>query len=200
MAAANEKTRKLYNLRLQMARADLPLKASATHLVFGEGASNAKLLFIGEAPGKNEDLCGRPFCGSAGRHLDELFESIRLSREDVYITSILKYRPPKNRNPKLDEIKAHTPYLIKQIQIISPQVIMPMGNFATRFVLGEFDITQMSKVSGISGLHGKPRTVSLGSISFTVVPLYHPASVMYNYRLKKVMKQDFRRLKKFLPF
>ena len=105
-----------------MSNADLPLKKTAQRLVFGEGSCDPKALFIGEAPGANEDKQGLPFVGTAGKHLDLLLGSIDLTRDQVYITSIIKYRPPENRQPTLSEIKAHTPFLMDQIRIIKPRM------------------------------------------------------------------------------
>lgn len=186
---------KLEVLRKQMAHRKLPLKKTATKLVFGKGAADAKIVFIGEAPGKNEDLTGEPFVGMAGRHLDLLLDSINLSRDEVYITSILKYRPPNNRPPAREEIRTHTPFLVKQIQIIKPRYIVPMGNFATKFVLAEFDLARMSKIPGIMRLHGKEKTIKFLNHSFTVFPSYHPAATLYNFGLKRVMLRDFKKLK-----
>ncbi|MDO8580186.1 MAG: uracil-DNA glycosylase [Candidatus Omnitrophota bacterium] len=192
------KSKKLNRLREAMAAADLPLQKTATNLVFGEGDPSAKLFFIGEAPGKKEDLSGRPFVGSAGKHLDALFDSIGLARGDVYITSLLKYRPPNNRCPTRPEIEAHTIFLIKQVLIVNPQMIVPLGNFATRFVLSGFAIDKMSGVPGISTLHGKAVKMNLDHRQFLVFPLYHPAAVLYNFGLKKTLFRDFKSLNKLL--
>ncbi|MBP9854949.1 MAG: uracil-DNA glycosylase [Candidatus Omnitrophica bacterium] len=174
-----------------MLKADLHLKDTATHLVFGEGSPDAKIFFVGEAPGRNEDLKGLPFIGSAGKILDQLLFSIDLKREDVFITSILKYRPPKNRNPKLEEIISHTPFLVEQIKIIQPKVIVPLGNFAARFILGGFNIENMKDVANISSLHGKIEQISFEHLTFSVVALYHPAAILYNPPLKETLKKDF---------
>src|SRR3989344_3568304 len=106
-----------------------PLKDAATNLVFGKGNPNAPILFIGEAPGEQEDKQGLPFVGAAGKQLDRLLHTIGLTLDDVYIANILKYRPPNNRNPTVDEIRRHTPYLIDQIKIINPRIIATLGNF-----------------------------------------------------------------------
>jgi uracil-DNA glycosylase family 4 len=192
------KQSRLNALRTKMAKADLLLKAGAHHLVFGEGSAEAAIILVGEAPGKNEDLTGLPFIGSAGKILDQLLTSIALKRENIFITSILKYRPPKNRNPRLDEIINHTPYLIEQIKIIEPKVIVPLGNFATRFILNGFSVEKMQNVVGISKLHGKVETVLFEGRSFSVMPLYHPAAVLYNPPLRKTLNKDFQAIKKFV--
>ena len=182
-----------------MSRANLPLKETATHLVFGQGSFDAEAMFIGEAPGKNEDLQGLPFVGAAGRLLNDLLKSIKLPREDVFITSILKYRPPGNRNPSLEEIRAHTPYLVQQILIIEPKIIVPLGNFATRFMLSGLDIEEMMTISGITHLHGVAKRVVFDHHEFTVLPMFHPAAALYTGgRLKQDMLKDFLKLKKVL--
>jgi DNA polymerase len=189
------KKKKLEDLRKQMAVRELPLKIK---LVFGKGDPDARIFFIGEAPGRNEDEQGEPFVGMAGRHLDDLLKAVPLSREEIYITSILKYRPPNNRTPQHEEIRAHTPFLVKQIQIIQPQFIVPMGNYATKFVLAGFDIEKMSKIPGIMQLHGKVKTIESAKQVFTVFPSYHPAATLYNSSLKQVMIRDFKKLKTLL--
>ncbi|MGN0301423.1 MAG: uracil-DNA glycosylase, partial [Anaerotardibacter sp.] len=120
---------------------------SRTNIVFGEGDSHAKVLIIGEAPGKNEDLQGRPFVGAAGKFLDELLEAAELKREEVFIANVLKCRPPSNRNPRADEIEACAPFLRAQTQSIDPLVIVTLGNFATQFIL--------KTGAGITSLRGK---------------------------------------------
>jgi uracil-DNA glycosylase len=190
------KEKQLKRLEAQMKKADLPLKATATNLVFGRGRADSKVFFIGEAPGRHEDIQGIPFIGACGKLLDQLFESAGITREEVYITSILKYRPPKNRPPQLDEIKAHTPFLVRQITTIQPQVILPLGNFATRFVLAGFDTTRMSSVLPITAVHGKEHTVNFDCHEFTVMPLYHPAAALYNRSLLPSMLKDIKKARK----
>lgn len=192
------KETQLTALKKVMAKKNLLLKDTATNLVFGNGDANASVLFVGEAPGKNEDLQGLPFVGSAGKILNELLHSIGLDTKDVYITSILKYRPPKNRNPSLKEIIDHTPFLIEQIKIIKPKIIVTLGNFSTRFVLSGFDIEQMSKVPGISQLHGKVKLMNYNNEHFAVMPMFHPAAILYNRSLHKTLKKDFIMIKKYL--
>ena len=116
-------------------KADIPLKAGATNLVFGKGSPDAEILFVGEAPGNKEDLQGMPFVGAAGKNLDKLLAGVGLSLENVYIANILKYRPPENRAPNNEEIKAHTPWLIDQIKVLRPKVVCSLGNYATKFFL-----------------------------------------------------------------
>ncbi|MBW2998344.1 uracil-DNA glycosylase [Candidatus Woesearchaeota archaeon] len=175
-----------------------PLRDEATNLVFGKGNSNADILFIGEAPGEKEDLQGIPFVGRAGKELDQLLHSINLSLEDVYIANILKYRPPKNRDPKKDEIKNHTPYLIEQIKAIKPKVICTLGNFSTKFVLSKFNPDEMKKIEGVSNLHGKPVNIKIDKLTFKVVPLYHPAAMLYRPKLRGALKKDFKKINKVI--
>ena len=166
-----------------------------TKPVVGSGSLNAKIMFIGEAPGFNEDKQGIPFVGKAGKVLDELLDSIKLKREDIYITNILKCRPPENRNPNEKEIKSCSPYLDKQIEIISPKIICCLGNFATSYILKKFNIKQ---VQGISKIHGKVFSFSTLSGNIKVVPLYHPAVATYNPNMLELLKKDFKLLKNFI--
>jgi len=165
-----------------------------TNPVIGEGSINAELLFIGEAPGYNEDQQGRPFVGRAGTILDELLGSIDLDRSDIYIANILKCRPPKNRNPTKEEITTCTPFLEKQIQFIDPAVILPMGSFSTQYIFNKFDIpfTQISK------LHGKVLTKKTIYKTIHILPLYHPAVATYNPNKKTVLLEDIKQVKPFL--
>lgn len=156
--------------------------------VFGEGNKKAKIIFVGEAPGKNEAKTGRPFCGAAGKILDELFQSVKIKREEVYITNIVKDRPPKNRQPAKEEIAACAPFLDRQIEIIKPRIICALGNHSTRYILKKYGLE--NEVREISKIHGK--IFRNGTIK--IIPLYHPASAIYNPRLKKVLKNDFKKL------
>lgn len=178
-------------LERKTAAAGLPLKEDATNIVFGKGNPQAQVLFIGEAPGKQEDLQGKPFVGAAGRELDRFLHSIGLTLDDVYIANILKYRPPNNRDPNDEEIAAHTPYLVEQIKIIEPKVICTLGNYATKFVLAGFRHDGMKRISGISNLHGKPKSMSVDGFSFVAIPLYHPAAMLYRRQLADDMAKDF---------
>ena len=176
--------------------ANLPL--SENNLVFGKGNPKAKILFIGEAPGAKEDELGVPFVGQAGKELDKLLNGIGLGIEDVYIANILKYRPPNNRNPTMEEIKSHTPFLIKQIEVINPKIISTLGNYATKFVLAGFNTKEMNKIEGIGKIHGKPKNIFLDGTQRIVIPLYHPASMLYNPNLRQVLQQDFSIISSFL--
>ena len=176
----------------------LPLRATATNLVFGKGNPEAKLLFIGEAPGAKEDLQGIPFVGAAGKQLDKLLNQIGLTIEDVYIANILKYRPPNNRDPNEEEIASHTPYLIEQIKIIQPEVVATLGNFSTKFMLAKCNVNNMKAIAGITALHGKPTEVQLENQTVTILPLYHPAAMLYKPTLRATLEEDFQIIKKLL--
>lgn len=165
-----------------------------TYPVVGEGSEDAKIMFIGEAPGFNEDKQGRPFVGRAGKILDELLASIGLKREDVYIANILKCRPPNNRNPERDEIKACTEYLNKQIEIIQPSVLVPLGNFASQYLFERYGFP----TDTISKIHGKVFQKSTLYGCLYIIPMYHPAVATYNPTKKTVLLEDFNRLQTIL--
>lgn len=157
----------------------------------GEGSARAKIMLVGEAAGRNEDLQGRPFVGAAGKILDRLLQSIKLKRKNIFISNILHCRPPRNRNPRATEIKACTPYLSKQIQILKPKIICSLGNFATAYILKKFGLKAKAEVRGISKLHGKVFKAK----NMKIIPLYHPAAAVYNPHMFKTLLQDFRVLK-----
>jgi len=161
--------------------------------VIGDGSSEAKIMLIGEAPGKNEALTGRPFCGSSGKILDKLLNSIALSRAEVYITNIVKDRPPTNRDPLPEEINYYAPFLDQQIEIIQPSVIVTLGRFSMDYLLTKYKLS----TGTIGQLHGQvlPLEMSFGLINF--VPLYHPAATIYNQALKATLIKDFAVLKTF---
>lgn len=167
------------------------LSKTRTNVVVGKGNLQAKIMFIGEAPGANEDLQGKPFVGSAGKELDKLLHRIGLTIEDVYIANILKCRPPENRPPQIEEIKTCTPYLIEQICKIQPTIICTLGNYSTKFILARCEPDDMKKIGGITNLHGKQQHVIFRGMEFIVVPLYHPAAMLYNPNLRPDMDKDF---------
>ena len=169
-----------------------PLYKTRTLPVIGQGSHSAGIMFVGEAPGKNEDLQGRPFCGRSGEVLSELLEAIGLKREDVYICNILKCRPPDNRNPLPNEISNCVSYLDKQIEIINPKIICTLGNFATRYILEKFGFT--NKVQGISKIRGQVFEEKQRKI----IPLYHPAVAVYDANQKETLIEDFKIIKKVL--
>jgi DNA polymerase len=163
------------------------LSKTRTNVVVGEGSLDADILFIGEAPGYHEDKQGRPFVGKAGKILDELLDSVGLTREEIYITNILKCRPPKNRDPHPDEITACTPYLDRQIETIQPKVICTLGNFATRYIFTSFGLTPES----IGKIHGKRFRARNLVVNVTILPLYHPAAAVYTPTMMPTLLNDF---------
>jgi DNA polymerase len=164
--------------------------------VFGEGDADATLMFVGEAPGAQEAETGRPFVGAAGRVLDDLLQSIGLDRQAVYITNVVKDRPPNNRDPRAEEIALYAPFLRHQIEVIQPRVIATLGRFAMEFALREFGLPQ--KGCRIGDLHGQVLTTHLPFGTVSVVPLYHPAAMFYNRSLEETIWEDFRILEQFL--
>lgn len=163
--------------------------------VIGEGSHHAKIMFVGEAPGKNEAATGRPFCGASGKILDELLESAGIKRADVYITNIVKDRPPFNRDPLPDEIAIYGPFLDRQIEIIQPRVIATLGRYAMRYIMEKFHLE--SQLKSISESHGKVFRAEASYGPVTIVPLYHPAVAVYNVHTKDELKKDFQILKEF---
>ena len=166
------------------------------NIVIGKGNENADILFVGEAPGKNEDEQGLPFVGKAGKNLDNLLEKVGLSLNDVYIANILKCRPPENRNPSSEEIKAHTPWLIEQIKKINPKVICSLGNYSTKFFLSEGNIDKMEAQPGITSVHGKIKFVEISGVKIKLIPLFHPAAIIYNKNLLPLWEKDMEIVKK----
>ncbi len=164
------------------------------HPVLGEGSHDSSIMFVGEAPGKNEAEQGRPFCGRAGNILDDLLASIDLPRSEVYITNILKDRPPKNRDPLPEEIELYAPFLDRQIEIIKPKVVATLGRFSMEYVMKRYGAGDQLK--SISQIHGTTITPnSLLDSSFTIIPLYHPAVAIYNRNKMDELKKDFSILK-----
>ncbi len=162
------------------------LAQTATQIVMGDGNADAEIVFIGEAPGKNEDLQGLPFVGAAGKFLNEMLESVGLSRADIYITNIVKYRPPNNRDPLPEEKQAFFPFLLRQIAVIQPKVIVLLGRHSMSAFLPDL---QISKVHG----HAYRRKLLIDGKEQAVVfvPLYHPAAALYNGGLRETLLEDF---------
>jgi DNA polymerase len=157
--------------------------------VVGKGNPDAHIMFIGEAPGKQEAIKGEPFVGAAGHMLDEMLKSVGLGRDQVYITNILKDRPPENRDPQRPEIQLYTPFLKRQIDIIQPRVIVTLGRFAMQFILELFDMPEKGR--SISELHGQPLHATAPYGPIEVVPLFHPAVAFYRRDQKEILKSDF---------
>ena len=162
--------------------------------VFGEGGINSKSLWVGEAPGKNEAEQGRPFCGKSGELLDSMLRTVGRERKDIYITNIVKDRPPENRDPLPEEITSYAPYLRKQIDILKPELIVTLGRFSMKFFLEEYAHPYAARP--ISELHGVPLVLNEGHTH--LFPLYHPAATMYNRSLKATFEEDFAKLSLFL--
>jgi DNA polymerase len=163
--------------------------------VIGEGSHNAKIIFIGEAPGKNEAATGRPFCGASGKFLDELLAHVGIKRDDVYITNIVKDRPPGNRDPLPEEIASYSQYLDRQIDIIRPKVIATLGRFSMVYIMEKFGLGD--RVGLISKIHGKAFETQAPFGKVVIIPFYHPAVAIYNANNKDELKKDFVILKKF---
>ena len=165
------------------------LAEQATQLVFGEGNPEASVVLIGEAPGKQEDIQGKPFVGASGKFLSEMLEMIGMKREDIYITNIVKYRPPDNRDPSPAEKKAFLPYLQSQLEVIQPKIVVTLGRHSMNCFLPDL---QISKV------HGQPKRVRLSlkvdsadTLSVVILPLYHPAAALYNPLQRQTLIDDF---------
>ena len=165
---------------------ECPLAETRTNLVFGAGNADADLMFVGEAPGRNEDEQGLPFVGRAGQLLEQLLVEIGLSRKDVFITNTLKCRPPNNRDPLPGELEVCTPYLFRQIALIEPKVICTLGNFATKLLTG--------RPTGITRAHGVPVVRELGGRWVRVFPTFHPAAALRTPQLVQTMREDFAKL------
>ncbi|MES2971633.1 MAG: uracil-DNA glycosylase [Patescibacteria group bacterium] len=157
------------------------LAKQATQLVFGDGSPDADVVFIGEAPGKNEDLQGKPFVGAAGKFLDKMLAMINLKREDIYITNIVKYRPPDNRDPLPEEKSAFLPYLNQQLDVIEPKMIVTLGRHSMDVLLPGMKISQV---------HGQPKRYK-GRV---FLPLFHPAAALYDGGLKQTLIDDFAKI------
>ncbi len=162
------------------------LAQGRTQVVFGSGSPQARLMFVGEAPGFHEDKQGVPFVGQAGKLLERLLGQIGLRRDDVYIANVLKCRPPGNRDPQPDEIEACEPHLFRQIELIEPVVIATLGNFATKLLSG--------RPLGITRVHGQEQRLTIAGRSVLLYPLYHPAAALYTPAMLKVLESDFARL------
>ncbi|HET9850341.1 MAG TPA: uracil-DNA glycosylase [Candidatus Saccharimonadales bacterium] len=175
------------------ARVCSELASSATQLVFGDGNASAEVVFIGEAPGKNEDEQGLPFVGAAGKFLNEMLAGIGLDRKDVYITNIVKYRPPNNRDPLPEEKIAFLPYLKKQLMVINPKLIVTLGRHSMETLLPGLKISQC---------HGQPKRIKVRldaggedkTATWVILPLFHPAAALYNGAMRETLIEDFAKI------
>jgi uracil-DNA glycosylase, family 4 len=186
-----DKQKILENLAAEIIKAEVcpELADQATQLVMGDGNADADIVFIGEAPGKNEDLQGKPFVGAAGKFLDEMLAAAGLRRPDVYITNIVKYRPPNNRDPLPEEKRQFWPYLMRQLEIIQPRAVLTLGRHSGGGFIPDLRISQD---------HGRPRRVRLHELEFVVIPLYHPAAALYNGGMRQTLIDDFMRAAAFV--
>lgn len=186
MQSIIEKKQKLYKLKTELEKnTALPLRNTATHLVIGEGNPDAALYFLGEAPGRLEDETGRPFVGLAGKLLDKLFEKTNIIREEVYISNIVRYRPPNNRRPRHSEIDAFAPSVILEIAIVNPKLLIPLGSSALHLFLPDAKISQ---------IHGHLQTVVWQGRVLPIFPTYHPAAALRSKQVKKQLEEDFNKL------
>lgn len=161
----------------------------AKHLVMGDGNIDADIVLIGEAPGKKEDETGLPFVGAAGKFLNEMLETIGMQRSDIFITNIVKYRPPNNRDPLPEEKSAFWPYLVRQLDVIKPQIVVTLGRHSMEyFIPGQ----------KISEVHGQPKQITFGESKLVIVPLYHPAAALYNGSMRTTLINDFMKLPKII--
>lgn len=163
--------------------------------VVGHGNYDAEIVFIGEAPGKNEAITGVPFCGASGKILDELLAYIGKPREEVYITNIVKDRPTNNRDPKPNEIELYVPFLDRQLEIIKPKVVATLGRFSMEYIMRRFGFE--SEIKPISKIHGKVFETKTSFGNVFILPLYHPAVAVYNRNKLSELKKDFEILKRF---
>lgn len=165
------------------------LAQEAKNLVMGDGNIDAEIVLIGEAPGKNEDETGLPFVGAAGRFLDEMLSQANIKRSDVFITNIVKYRPPNNRDPLPEEKKAFWPYLVRQLDAIKPQIIVTLGRHSMEYFIPD---------QKIGLIHGQPKRITFGDTKLVIVPLYHPAAALYNGGMRATLIEDFIKLPKII--
>lgn len=180
----NNKAQLLNDLAVEIQAKNITpdLKVQATQLVMGDGNPDADIVFIGEAPGKNEDLQGKPFVGAAGKFLDVMLSETGMDRQDVYITNIVKYRPPNNRDPSPEEKREFWPYLLRQLEIINPKVVITLGRHSGGYFIPDLQIGKD---------HGVPRKVKYHNHEFMVIPLYHPAAALYNGGMRQTLIDDF---------
>lgn len=190
----SEDSGKLQRMRRLRDRADActrcGLSGSRTHAVVGSGSLDASVVLVGEAPGRKEDESGLPFVGSAGKLLDRLLAEAGLRREDVFITNIVKCRPPGNRGPKKTEVEPCEPYLDEQLSIIRPRVVAPMGNSPLAYFQGRYGLDRKA----IGDVHGEAFTVKESWGEVIMMPLYHPAAAIYNRKLLQRLEEDMRKL------
>ncbi len=186
MTATNDRSAKLEAIAAEIAAcARCELHEERTNAVPGAGAANADIFFLGEGPGAQEDQQGLPFVGRSGQFLDELLNGIELNREKVFITNVVKCRPPGNRSPHVDEVRGCATYLDRQLELVRPRLVVTLGRFA---------MERFFSYGRISQIHGQPRRMD----GVVVLPLYHPAAALYRGSLRSVVQEDFRRIPELL--
>jgi uracil-DNA glycosylase len=191
-ARAEERREKLVELYKEVQRCEkCPLHETRIKAVFGAGNADADLMFVGEAPGANEDRLGLPFVGQAGRLLDQLLSEIGFTRADVFVVNTLKCRPPGNRDPLPQEIDACQDYLYRQLELIEPRVVCTLGNFATKLLRAD-------PATGITRLHGREEVRAIGPWTVRLYPLYHPAAALYTPAMLDTLRADFARIPELL--
>jgi uracil-DNA glycosylase len=186
MATPDDRRAKLVELYNSLRDHECPLRATRTKLVFGAGNANADIMFVGEAPGAQEDKMGLPFVGPAGKLLEQLLGEIGLERKDVFINNTLMCRPPGNRDPLPEEIEECRPFLVKRIELIEPKVICTLGNYATKLLTGS--------PRGITKVHGEPQQREVGGRTVTLYPLFHPAAALRSTSVLDLLRADIHRL------
>lgn len=164
--------------------------------VIGQGNNQAEIMVIGEAPGENEAKRGLPFCGAAGKVLDELFLAINLAREDIYVTNLIKDRPPENRDPTPEEIEIYAPFLDRQIACITPRVVLTLGRFSSHYCMKRYSLAE--SVEPISRLHARVFETTIEGQSVALVPFFHPAVALYNGSKRGQLKEDIKILSQFI--
>ncbi|MGH7197025.1 MAG: uracil-DNA glycosylase family protein [Candidatus Saccharimonadales bacterium] len=192
----DSKTKKSKQAALDQIKADIiknnvcpHLAKTATNLVLGDGNPDADIVFIGEAPGKQEDLQGLPFVGAAGKFLDEMLNQVGMERDDIYITNMVKYRPPNNRDPLPDEKAAFWPYVVRQLKAIEPKLLVTLGRHSMEYFLPSKKISQ---------IHGEPKRIEFDETELVIMPLFHPAAALYNGGMRQTLIDDFLKLPKVL--
>lgn len=186
MASPEQRRERLVELYNSVRDHDCPLRASRTKLVFGAGNANADIMFVGEAPGAQEDKMGLPFVGPAGKLLEQVLGEIGLERKDVFINNVLMCRPPGNRDPLPDEIEECKPFLMKRIELIEPKVICTLGNYSTKLLTGS--------PRGITRVHGEPQPREVGGRNVILYPLFHPAAALRSTSVLELLRADIHRL------
>jgi DNA polymerase len=186
MATPEQRRAALVELYNSLRDHDCPLRATRTKLVFGAGNANADIMFVGEAPGAQEDKMGLPFVGPAGKLLEQLLGEIGLERKDVFINNTLMCRPPGNRDPLPEEIEECKPFLMKRIELIEPKVVCTLGNYATKLLTG--------RPQGITRVHGEPQLREVAGRAVALYPLFHPAAALRSTSVLDLLRADIHRL------